>query len=64
MDTMTDLLKTHLYTVFQILNSHSILEDVEQTLKKVPDGSITHLQVLYVGEVTLLQLSLISCEYF
>jgi hypothetical protein len=61
LNDFTDLLKSQEYTVFPIENSHDILGNVETTLKKVPDGSITHLQVLYVGEVTSLKLFLISC---
>ena len=38
------------YRVEVIKNSVDILTDLEEIMNKTPDGSVTYLQVLYMGE--------------
>ena len=50
LDDTSAILERVKYKVHKVENSENILDDIEEIMKKIPDSSITHLHLHYLGE--------------
>ena len=50
LDDTSAILERVKYKVYKVENSENILDDIEEIMKKIPDSSITHLHLHYLGE--------------
>ena len=51
LEAMKDLLTASGYTIHEIHDSEDILEDIEAVMTQIAESSITHLQLLYAGNI-------------
>ena len=51
LEAMKDLLTASGYTIHEIHDSEDILEDIEAVMTQIAESSITHLQLLYAGNM-------------
>ena len=51
LEAMKDLLTASGYTIHEIHDSEDILEDIEAVMTQIDESSITHLQLLYAGNM-------------
>ena len=51
LEAMDVLLAASGYTIYKIHDSEDILEDIEKVMKQIKKSSITHLQLLYAGNL-------------
>jgi len=49
LDEMTAILKSVHYTVYVLENTEDILASLEETMQKIPEGSVSNLHVHYLG---------------
>ena len=50
LDDASAILERVKYKVYKVENSENILDDIEEIMKRIPDSSITHLHLHYLGE--------------
>ena len=50
LDYISAILERVKYTVYKVENSENILEDIEKIMGEIPDSSITHLHLHYLGK--------------
>ena len=50
LDDASAVLERVKYKVYKVENSENILDDIEEIMKRIPDSSITHLHLHYLGE--------------
>ena len=50
LDYISAILERVKYTVYKVENSENILNDIEEIMRGIPDSSITHLHLHYLGK--------------